>query len=60
MDKPKFSKKDLERLDFLLQDFAVILNAYARKWEYSDEMINKSVKKSKEINDLFRKHWLLY
>lgn len=59
MEEKSFSKKDMEYLDLLLKEFAQILNEYARKWKYSDESVNKSQKKSSQINDLFRKNWLL-
>lgn len=59
MEEKSFSKKDMEKLQLLLQEFSQILNEYARKWKYSDESVNKSKKKSTQINDLFRKNWLL-
>lgn len=59
MEEKSFSKKDMEYLQLLLQEFSQILNEYARKGKYSDESVNKSQKKSKQINDLFRKNWLL-
>lgn len=59
MEEKSFSKKDMEYLQLLLQEFSQILNEYARKGKYSDESVNKSQKKSSQINDLFRKNWLL-
>lgn len=59
MEEKSFSKKDMEYLQLLLQEFSQILNEYARKGKYSDESVNKSKKKSSQINALFRKNWLL-
>ena len=60
MEEKSFSKKDLEKLGLLLEEFWQILNEYARKWQYSDEYVYKSKRKSAEINNLFRKNWLLW
>lgn len=59
MEEKSFSKKDLEKLGLLLEEFWQILNEYARKWQYSDEYVDKSKRESSEINALFRKNWLL-
>lgn len=55
----KFKKADLEILELKLNEFREILLEYARKWEPNEELVKRSQRKSKEINDIFRKNKLL-
>lgn len=55
----KFKKTDLEILKLKLDEFSKLLLEYAEKWEADDSLVDRSQKKSKEINDLFRKYKLL-
>lgn len=55
----KFRKADLEILKLKLDEFNKLLLEYAEKWDADDDLVIRSQKKSKEINDLFRKYKLL-
>ncbi len=55
----KFKKADIELLELKLNEFNQILLEYAKKWEVDEQLVKDSQKKSKEINDLFRKYKLL-
>lgn len=55
----KFKKADIELLELKLNEFNQMLLEYAEKWEVDDQLVKDSQKKSKEINDLFRKYKLL-
>lgn len=53
------SKKDKELLELKLNEFKALVLDYADNKELSEEKIKLCQKKSKEINDFFRKYKLL-
>lgn len=53
------SKKDKEILELKLNEFKALVLDYAENKEPSEEKVNACYKKSKEINDIFRKYKLL-
>lgn len=55
----KMSKKDKELLELKLNEFKALVLDYAENKEPSEEKVKATQKKSKEINDIFRKYKLL-
>lgn len=53
------SKKDKEILELKLNEFKEMILDYAESKELNDEKITAIHRKSKEINDIFRKYKLL-
>lgn len=53
-------KDDKKKLEKLLEEYKNILFEYADFKEYDETKIEEAIKKSVEINDLFRKYGLLW
>lgn len=55
----KFDKENLEKLELKLNEWKALCIAYAEKWKVDEKEIIEMQLKSREINDMFRRHKLL-